>query len=212
MTSRMETSINRGVVGHVVGHPGRKTLATESISSANLQRFQRIAPGAEKRDEKHVGFRSSGPRARRIGRPVRPWRHPSDGSSSRPGAPGRSCLRSPSLLSDGPRNDRNRELRSLRRGLPPDRAGRKVRFCSPDDVDDVGGSEIELRHANRVEDHPHAVVLLSEDKGVAHARDTLDVVDETDRRIVGEKERIVLGIGRIARSRRPRDRGRVSSP
>ena len=54
-----------------------------------------------------------------------------------------------------------------------------------------------MRHANRIEDQPHAVVLLPEHRRVTDARQALDVVEDTQRDKVREKKGILLRIVRL---------------
>ena len=68
----------------------------------------------------------------------------------------------------------------------------KSRFCSRD-VRDIRRRQTELRHANRIEDQPHAVVLLPEHRRVTDARQALDVVEDAQRDKVREKKASCCG-------------------
>ena len=90
-------------------------------------------------------------------------------------------------------NQREREFGGHRHGFPTDRAGGKIPILFAHDVRDIRRRQTELRHANRIEDQPHAVVLLSEHRRVTDARQALDVVEDAQRDKVREKKASCCG-------------------
>ncbi len=68
-----------------------------------------------------------------------------------------------------------------------------------DDGGNIARREIQLGHLQRIEDDPHAVVLLAEHQRVSDTLDSLQIIDDPQRGVVGEKDRIVPRIGRLER-------------
>ena len=55
----------------------------------------------------------------------------------------------------------------------------KSRFCSRTTLAISVGSEAELSHPNRIENQSHGIVLLAEDEGITHARQSFEIIDDT---------------------------------
>ena len=86
------------------------------------------------------------------------------------------------------------QLGSLRRRLPPDRAGGKVTVLLVDNARDIGRRDIELRHPDRIKNKPHAVVLRAEHEGITHSGQKLETVHHTEDGVIGQIELIVARI------------------
>ncbi len=96
-------------------------------------------------------------------------------------------------------DDRDRQLRSLRRRLPPDGSGRIVAILFADDPGDIARRQLQLRHQQRIQDDPHAVILLPEHERVADAPDPFQIVDQPERSVVRQEHRVMPRISRLQR-------------
>ena len=86
-----------------------------------------------------------------------------------------------------------------RRRLGAYLAGGILIVLGGDGLRDIGRGHAELRHFRRIEPHAHRVVARAEDRHIGDTRDALELVEDVDRRVVAEIERIVAGIIRCQR-------------
>ena len=80
--------------------------------------------------------------------------------------------------------------------LLADLPGGVLAVLGGDGVGDIGGRDAQLGHAVRLQPQADRVVEGTEDLGVTHARDALEVVDDVDQRVVGQEQRRPAGIRR----------------
>ena len=97
---------------------------------------------------------------------------------------------------------RDRQFGAFRRRFSPDRPGWKVPILFADDSGNVGGREAELRHPGRVQDQAHRVILSAEDHCVSDARQSFEIIDHVEERVVGDKDGIFRGIAGTERDDR----------
>ena len=69
----------------------------------------------------------------------------------------------------------------------------------PDDRNDVARCKVQSRHEQRIEDNPHAVILLPKHERISNAFDPFQIIDQTERRVVRQKDGVMSGIGRFER-------------
>ena len=79
----------------------------------------------------------------------------------------------------------------------------------PHHRDDIRRDEIQLSHADRVENQPHAVVLLPEYQRVPHTGQTFDVVDDAKDGEIGQGKRVLLRIAGLQHHDREEVRGHL---
>ena len=93
-------------------------------------------------------------------------------------------------------NDGNGELGAFGRGFAAYPPGWEIPILLANHGRNFGRRDIELSHADRIEDQPHRIILRTEDDGVADTRDSFDVVENAKQGIVREKNSLMPGIGR----------------
>ncbi len=94
------------------------------------------------------------------------------------------------------RRDRVDDVLPRRRRFGADAAGGVLRVLRAQRRGHLGGGDPEARHLLGVDPHPHGVVARAEDGDVGDAGQALQLVDDVDRRVVGEEERVALVAGR----------------
>jgi len=62
-------------------------------------------------------------------------------------------------------------------------------------VGNVGGRQAQLSHPDRIQDQTHGIVLRAKNQRVSHARQSFEVVQDPENRIIGQVDRIVRQIG-----------------
>ncbi len=95
--------------------------------------------------------------------------------------------------------DRVHQRLIIRRRLLADLAGGVLVVLDPDRVGDVGGGDAERRHLVGPQPDAHRVVAGAEDGGVGDAGNALEVVEDVDRGVVRQEQRVVARIVRAQR-------------
>ena len=97
------------------------------------------------------------------------------------------------------RGDGVDDVLARRRRLGADAAGGVLRVLRAQRGGDVRGGDAEARHLLRVEPDAHRVVARAEDGDVGDAGQALELVDDVERGVVREEQRVALVVGRDQR-------------
>ena len=184
------------VIGDVPGHPGGKALRQPlHLISDALDGGERISLRGEEGQDKR-GRPAFEPAFQVIG--LGAQLHPRHIFHAHHGpirqGPDDHVLEFLHLGHPAARDHGEGQLGSLGCRLPPDRAGGKVAVLLVDDIRDIGRRDVELRHADRIKNEPHAVVLRAEHEGIAHSGQQLETVHHAEDGVIGQIELVVAGV------------------
>ena len=95
--------------------------------------------------------------------------------------------------------DRILEFDVLGRGRRAGLAGRDILVLLADGLDDVRTDQVEALQLARIHPDAHGVFAGADDLDAADAGQTGERVDDVDRRVIAQKERVIFVVGRIKR-------------